>query len=126
MTPYPENVIDHCATFVGEDNDRFYVLGGYNEDSKFLSDSVMEYDFSTEKYEIVTTIKKGGLGALGCTGFQNNNGDRYLVTVGGYIQKQTDIGTRYESPLSGFWLFDFQKDQWTQLSSYPANNAKFI
>jgi hypothetical protein len=118
LTPYPENVIDHCATFVGEDNDRFYVLGGYNEDSKFLSDSVMEYDFSTGKYEIVTTIKNGGLGALGCTGFQNNNGDRYLVIVGGYI----DIG----KPTGRFLLFDFQKDQWTELSSYPESQANFI
>ena len=126
MTPYPENVIDHCATFVGEDNDRFYVLGGYNEDSKFLSDSVMEYDFSTGKYDIVTKFETGGQGAFGCTGFQNNNGDRYLVTVGGYILNTCSTCTTLRAT-NTFLLFDFQKDQWTQLPSYPiVYNAKFI
>ena len=56
LTPYPETVTYHCATFVGDDNDRFYVLGGYNYVSQTNSDSVIEYDFTTEKYEIITKI----------------------------------------------------------------------
>ena len=56
LTPYPETVTYHCATFVEVDNDQFYVMGGYNYISKENSDSVIRYDFTTGKYETLTQI----------------------------------------------------------------------
>ena len=53
-------------------------------DTGVSHDQVMEYDFNTNKYTEITKIN-GGLAAHGCTGFITNNGNRFLVTVGGHV-----------------------------------------
>ena len=83
LKPYPKNVIYHCVTFMPDDNDKFYVLGGLKDDG-VSHDQVMEYDFNTNKYTEITKIN-GGLAAHGCTGYVLNNGQRFLVTVGGHV-----------------------------------------
>ena len=46
-------------------------------------DQVMEYDFNTNKYTVITKIE-GGLAGHGCTAYVHK-GQRALVTVGGYV-----------------------------------------
>ena len=80
------NVIYHCVTFLPDVNDKFYVLGGlYN--NGVSHDQVMEYDFNTNEYTQITKIKDG-LAAHGCTGLVLDNGQRFLVTVGGHVNSE--------------------------------------
>ena len=82
MKPYPKNVIYHCVTFMPDDDDKFYVLGGLDYSEGKTIDPIMEYDFTKDKYKEIKTFSKG-LAAHGCTGYVSQ-GSRYLVTVGGH------------------------------------------
>ena len=97
LAPYPEKVTDHCVTFLGDDNNHFYVIGGENYQLNVDSDSVMEYDFSTDKYTLITTLENGRT-AHGCIGIDNKGqGAKYLFVVGGHMENVATADViRYE------------------------------
>ena len=48
LPDYPVLIAYHCVTFIGEDSNYFYVLGGYS--NGYYTSNVREFSFSTQKY----------------------------------------------------------------------------
>ena len=100
LKPYPKNVIYHCVTFMPDDNNKFYVLGGLDYSEGKTIDPIMEYDYTKNKYTEIGTINNG-LAAHGCTGFVDN-GSRYLVIVGGHEDNVPTGKSRLRNPCKIF------------------------
>ena len=101
LKPYPKKVIYHCVTFMPDNNNKFYVLGGLDYSTGKTIDAIMEYDFTKDKYTEITTIShltiSNGLAAHGCTGYVNE-GSRYLVTIGGHEDNVPSGKSKYRIP----------------------------
>ena len=50
LPDYPIVTYRHCVTFIGEDSNYFYVLGGYDYSNGYYTSNVREFSFSTQKY----------------------------------------------------------------------------